>query len=88
MNILEKRNSILGLEFDRYMREYPEFAERIPDNAHIILLWEGDEEFNEWSINLGRKQAEKGQPLVYVKIKKLRPVHSRIEELELEQVAV
>jgi len=88
MNVLEKRNSILGLEFDRYIREHPEFAERIPDNAHIILLLEGDKEFNEWSINLGKKQAEKGQPLVYVKIKRLGPARSRIEDLELEQVAV
>lgn len=88
MNVLEKRNSILGLEFDRYIREHPEFAERIPDNAHIILLLEGDEEFNEWSINLGKKQVEKGQPLVYVKIKRLGPVRSRIKDLELEQVAV
>ncbi|MBS1259685.1 MAG: hypothetical protein MAG551_02760 [Candidatus Scalindua arabica] len=83
MNIYERRNSLLGMELDRYMREHPEFSEKIPDNAHIIMLLEGDKDFNEWSANLGKKQAEKDQPIVYVTIKKLAPVHSRIEELEL-----
>lgn len=44
MNIFEKRNNLLGMEFDRYIREHPEFSSRIPDNAHIILLMEGDVE--------------------------------------------
>ncbi len=83
MNIFEKRNSILGMEFDRYIRLHPEFAERIPDNAHIILLLEGDEEFNKWSIHIGKRQTEEDQPIVYVTIKKLGPVHSRIKELEI-----
>lgn len=83
MNLLERRNSLLGIEFDRYMKEHPEFSERIPDNAHVILLLEGDEEFNSWSIRIGKKQAESAQPLIFVTIKKLGPAHSRIEELEL-----
>ena len=58
MNIFERRNNLLGMEFDRYIREHPEFSNRIPDNAHIILLVEGDEEFNEWSIRIGKEQAE------------------------------
>lgn len=36
----------MGVEFDRYLREHPEFADKIPDNAQVILLLEGDEEFN------------------------------------------
>lgn len=83
MNLLERRNSLLGIEFDRYVKEHPEFSERIPDNAHVILFLEGDEEFNNWSIRIGKKQAESGQPLIFVTIKKLGPAHSRIEELEL-----
>lgn len=46
MRLFEKRNSLLGMEFDRYVREHPEFAERIPKNAQVILLIEGDEAFN------------------------------------------
>ena len=82
MNIFEKRNSFLGMEFDRYIREHPEFSNRIPDNAHIILLVEGDEEFNEWSIRIGKEQAEERQRLVFVTIRKLGPAHSRIKELD------
>lgn len=83
MNIFETRNSILGMEFDRYIRLHPEFADRIPDNAHVILLLEGDDEFNKWSIQIGKHQAEKGQPIVYVTIKRLGPVRSRIKEMDL-----
>jgi len=83
MNVFEKRNALLGMEFDRYIREHPDFAEKIPDNAQVILLLEGDEEFNAWSTRVGKEQAEKGQPLLYVMIKKLGPAHSRIEDLSL-----
>ncbi|MEK6671708.1 MAG: DUF5647 family protein [Nitrospirota bacterium] len=83
MNIHEKRNSLLGMEFDRYIREHPEFAEKIPDNAQVILLLEGDEGFNKWSAQIGKEQAAQNQPLLYVTIKKLAPAHSRIEELSL-----
>ncbi len=83
LSILERRNGLLGFEFDRYVREHPEFLEKIPDNAQVILLLEGDEEFNRWSTRVGKEQAENGQPLIYVTIKKLGPAHSRIEELSL-----
>jgi hypothetical protein len=46
---------------------------------------EGDEEFNMWSLELAKCHAEKGQPVIYVRIKKIKPIRSRIEELELEQ---
>ena len=81
MNLHEKRNSLLGLEFDRYLREHPEFAGRIPDNAQVILHLEGDEDFNSWSTRIGKEQAEPGQPVVFVKITKLGPARSRIEDL-------
>ena len=83
MNIHEKRNSLLGMEFDRYLREHPEFADKIPDNAQVILLLEGDEGFNKWSARIGKEQAAHDQPLLYATIKKLAPAHSRIEELSL-----
>ena len=83
MTVLETRNSLLGLEFDRYVREHPELARRIPDNAHVVLLLEGDDDFNRWSLRVGKAQAEEGQPLLHVKIKKLGPPRSRIEDLTL-----
>ena len=83
MNTFERRNSLLGMEFDRYIREHPEVVERIPEDSHVILLLEGDNEFNEWSTRIGKEQAEEGQPLVFVTVKKLGPAHSRIEDLDL-----
>ncbi len=83
MTIFEVRNAELVSEFDRYVREHPEFADRIPDNALVALLLEGDEGFNEWSRQGAREQAEMGQPIVYVKIKRLEPARSRISEVEL-----
>lgn len=83
MNTYEKRNSLLGMEFDRYLREHPEFLDKIPENAQVILLLEGDEDFNKWSLRVGKEQATPDQSLLYVTIKKLAPAHSRIEELSL-----
>ena len=83
MSILETRNSLLGMEFDRYLREHPEFTNKIPNNAQVILLLEGDERFNKWSTRIGKEQAAQDQPLLYATIKKLAPAHSRIEELSL-----
>lgn len=83
MHVFETRNSLMGMEFDRYVREHPEFGENIPENSQVILLLEGDEEFNNWSTLVGREQAERSQPLIYVMIKKLGPAHSRIKDLSL-----
>ncbi len=85
MTLFEVRNAELVSEFDRYVREHPEFADLIPDYALVALLLEGDEEFNEWSRQGARTQAEEGQPIVYVKIKHLEPARSRIREVELTQ---
>ena len=83
MNVLEQKNAELVTEFDRYVREHPEFAERIPDNALVSMLVEGDEEFNRWSQEGAKRQAEKGQAIVYVKIKRIQPIRSRIQEMEI-----
>ncbi|MGE0684478.1 MAG: DUF5647 family protein [Candidatus Binatia bacterium] len=85
MTLFELRNAELVSEFDRYVREHPEWADRIPDNALVALFGEGDEEFKKWSREGALKQAEEGQPIVYVKIKRLEPVRSRIRELELAE---
>lgn len=83
MSVFEQRNGLLGFEFDRYVREHQEFLEKIPNNAQVVLLLEGDEEFNAWSTHVGKEQADPGQPIVYATIKKLGPAHSGIEELSL-----
>jgi len=44
---------------------------------------EGDNEFNAWAREASLSAAEKDTPIVYVTIKELKPVRSRIEKLEL-----
>jgi hypothetical protein len=83
MNLFEQKNSELVTEFDRYIREHPDFAERIPNNALVAMLIEGDQEFNRWSEEGAKRQAEKEQPILFVKIKRIQPIRSRIEEIEI-----
>lgn len=82
-----EKNSMLVKEFDRYVIEHPDFAEKIPDSALIVMQVEDDEEFNRWAKETALKVAEKEQSIVYVTITKLKPVRSRIEKLRLETVA-
>ena len=83
IDVLEKKHGILVTEFDRYVVEHPEFAEKIPQNARIVLQVEGDDEYNRWSRELADRQRETGQVVVYVKVKGLRPVKSRLIEPEV-----
>lgn len=85
MNIMERKNTDLVKEFNSYIREHPEFADGIPNNAIVIMQLEGDEEFNKWSLKLAKSHAENGRPVICIRIKKMRPVRSRIEELEVQQ---
>lgn len=83
MNIFEQKNAQLVTEFDRYIIENPHFPESIPAGALVAMEIEDDETFNRWSRETAQQQAEAGQRVIFVKIKKLRPVQSRIEELIL-----
>lgn len=87
MNIMEMKNTDLIKEFNRYIREHPEFADNIPNNAIVIMQLEGDKEFNKWSLDLAKKHTEKDRPQIFVRIKKIKPIRSRIEQLELEHQA-
>ena len=78
IDILEKKHAILVAEFDRYVVEHPEFAVDIPRNSQIVLQVEEDNEYNEWSKQLAERQREPNQKVVYVKVKGLKPVKSRL----------
>jgi hypothetical protein len=81
------KNTMLVREFDRYVLEHPEFAEKIPDNALVVMQIIGDDEFNEWAKRTAQSMAEKNNPIVYVTVTELKPVRSRIEKLKLEMAA-
>lgn len=83
----ELTNTELIKEFNRYVRDHPEFAEEIPDDATVIMQLEGDETFNAWARNLAEARQVERERVVFVRIRKLAPVHSRIEALEVEAVA-
>jgi len=79
-----EKNNVLIREFDKYILEHPEFSDRIPNNALVVMQIEGDEEFNGWARETGRQVAEKDMPMVYITITELKPVRSHIEKLKLE----
>ena len=79
-----EKNNVLIREFDKYILEHPEFSDRIPNNALVVMQIEGDEEFNGWARETGRQIAEKDMPMVYITITELKPVRSHIEKLKLE----
>lgn len=92
MNRAEKamveKNLDLLFEFERYIPEHPSSAARIPRDATVVLQVKGDEAFNRWSRRIGETQAKRaGGPIVEVRIRRLGPVRSRIQALEISQPA-
>ena len=82
MTKFERLNSVLGYEFDRYVMEHPDFAEKIPLGATVILQLEGNDAYNRWSRNIAGKNRSKDKddngPILYVRVKGLRPPKSRL----------
>jgi CRISPR/Cas system-associated protein Csm6 len=79
---LFRKNQQLSTEFELYLLEHPEIEDNIPDNAMIVLVPEYDNELSEKNIELAEANREEGQPIVYVRVKKMRT--SRIEGLTLQ----
>jgi len=84
---LVEKNLDLIFEFEKYVLEHPEFAAKIPKDAVVFMQVVGDPKFNRWSERQARKQAGSGARLVSIIVKKIRPVHSRIDALDLEFAA-
>ena len=82
-----EKNLDLIFEFEKYVLEHPGITEKIPRDAVVFVKVAGDQKFNRWSARVAKKQAKNGQPLISVTVKKMGPVHSRIEGLALEHAA-
>lgn len=82
-----ERNLQLVKEFDRYVLEHPDFAEKIPNNALVVMNIEGDDEFNAWARKTAEGVAEVDNQIVYVNIIDMKPVRSRITKLDLRMAA-
>ena len=79
------KNLLLGTEFDKYLIEHPRFAENIPDGAVVVLLPQDNPALCRENLRIAEARAEEGQPVVYIKIKRLAPVsRSRIIGPQIE----
>ena len=78
------KNLILSTEFDRYILEHPDFAEKIPLNAQVVLLPKDDPELCRINMEIAEKQREEGQQVVYVHIGSIAPQISRLANISLE----
>ncbi len=78
------KNLILSTEFDRYVIEHPDIAEKIPLYAQIVLLPEDDKELCRINMEIAEKHKEEGQQVVYVHIGKVAPQISRLTNVSLE----
>ncbi len=67
------KNIVLNTEFNKYLVEHPEVADKIPDNALVVLLPEDDPALCRRNLALARRHREKDQAVVHVRIKKLAP---------------
>ncbi len=78
------KNLILSTEFDRYVLEHPEFAEKIPLNSQVVILPEDDRELCRINMAMAEKQREEGQQVVYVHVGSVPPQISRLANVSLE----
>lgn len=83
-----RKNLLLGMEFDKYLIEHPDFLEQIPKRAYVVLLPEYDPELLKANMRLAQKRLKEGEKVVFVKIGKLAPprksrlIHPRLEMIE------
>lgn len=78
------KNHILGIEFDRYLLDNPEIIDQIPDNAEVFFLPEDDPGLSRENQRLAELHRAEGRAVVLVKIGRLGPVRSRLENVRLE----
>jgi hypothetical protein len=67
-----EKNSSLVLEFDRYILEHPEFADKLPDNALVVRQMGGDDEFNRWAKQAAQEVTDESTVVIYVTIARIK----------------
>jgi hypothetical protein len=76
-----EKNLTLSTEFSLYLLEHPEFADTLPDKAHVVLLPKDDLKLCEANLKAASFYGQRDgddRPLVYVEIERLAPVRSRL----------
>ena len=84
-NKMIERNIELSTEFSRYLFDHPDLGETVPPESEIVFLPEFDNDLKSFNLKLGKKLQASGTPVVYIKIKKLRPkILSRMEGVSVK----
>ena len=65
----------LFLEFNRYLMDHPDFAEKFPPQAEVILLDARDKGYNAFILSRAPRESSK---VVFVDVGELAPVRSRL----------
>jgi len=77
----------LFIEFTRYLTEHPDLAASIPKNAQVVLLDYNDPAYSVQAIRLAQRAQETDdvseRPVVYIEIKEMAPVQSRVRKIEI-----
>ena len=81
----------LTMEFTRYLIQHPEFAERIPDGAQVVLLDRQDPAYSQQAMAYAQSARATDdmpdRPLVYVEVGELAPVRSRLQKVRVLKLA-
>ena len=67
------KNIVLNTEFNKYLVEHPEVADKIPNSALVVILPDDDPALCRKNLSLARRRRDKDQAVVHVRIKKLAP---------------
>lgn len=82
---LFNKNLDISHEFSKYLLNHPEIENKIPPDALVVFIVEDDLELSQKNIEMNRTNREPNQPLIFVKIKGIRPPEeSRLIEPHLE----
>ena len=65
----------LFLEFNRYIFIHPEFTEKFPQGAEVVLLDNRDAGYNRFMV----ESTPKGRDIVFVDVGELAPLSSRLK---------
>ncbi len=77
------KNHILGVEFDLYLVEHPEILEQIPGNSEVYFLPEEDPDLFRENLRIAETHKREGKRVVLVRIGKLSPLRSRLQDVRL-----
>ena len=70
---LFEKNLEINHEFSKYLLNHPEIEDKIPLEALLVFIVEDDPGLSQRNIEMSHSHREPDQPIVFVKIKGIRP---------------